>query len=327
MGGERRLTVVIPSWNRRELLRRCLESLERQSARPQVLVVDAGSTDGTAAMLAADFPDVRCHRSDRRLGFARAVNRGLDRTETPYVALLNNDTEADRDWVRAGLRALDGRPEYDFFASRMVNFTHRDRLDSAGDCYDRRGMPYKRGWGEPLQRYASPEPVLGASAGAAFYRRRLFQELGLLDEDFHIYLEDVEFSLRCQLAGHRCLYLPDAVVYHVEAASDPARVASAEEAAGGRPRVFYSEDRVYWISRNRWLLMCLYQPWRNLPYLVYGWVHSALFHLLKAGHFGAFLRGLGSAWLATPRTWKKRLERSRQPHNSNERICRLLREC
>ncbi len=323
------LTVIIPSWNGKQLLRHCLESLRLQTRPAAVLVVDNGSGDGTEEMLGREFPEVRCFRFPANQGFARAVNQGIRLTDTPFLALLNNDTEADPRWVEAGLRAFQQHREFSFFACRMVNFRHRECLDSAGDCYDRRGMPYKRGWGRPVQDYDRPEPVLGASAGAAFYRRDLFQRVGLFDEDFHTYLEDVEFSLRCQLAGHRCLYLPEAVVYHLEAASDPERadLESPGPEPGDPPRVFYSGNRVFWISRNRWLLMCLYQPWRNLPFLAYGWAHSALFHLLRAGFFGAFVRGLFAAWLRSPQALRKRAQLLRDRRISTAELCRLLREC
>lgn len=316
------LTVIIPTWNRKDLLRRCLASLERQTVDCPVLVVDDGSTDGTAEMLAREFPRVSCLRREKNEGFVRAVNAGIQHSGTPWLALLNNDTEADPHWLEWGLQALQQEPQFAFFACRIVQFFDRDRLDSAGDCYSRTGLPYKRGLGRPLEEYRYREPVLGASAGAAFYRRTLFDRVGLFDEDFVMYLEDVEFSLRAQLAGFRCLYLPEAVVYHIEAASDSERRLDKESVAAGS---FYSARRVYWITRNRWQLMVLYQPVRHLPWLTYGWIKSALFHLLRAGFTGSFLRGVGAGLLLTPRALRKR--RSRKPVLTTRELCRLIRQC
>lgn len=319
------ITVIIPTWNQRDLLRNCLRFLQAQTAPCGVLVVDNGSSDGTPEMMRQEFAGFDLLRLDTNLGFAKAVNKGIRQSSTEFVALLNNDTEADPRWIETGVRAFHAYPGYSFLASRLINYWQRDRLDSAGDCYSRTALPYKRGLGEPIDRYSKPEPVLGAGAGAAFYRRSLFEEVGLFDEDFFMYLEDVELSLRAQCAGHRCLYLPDAIVYHLEAASDPARKVISR--SDPEIVVFYSHTRVYWITRNRWQLMVTYQPLRHLPWLAYGWARSVLFHLLKAGHFGAFLKGLAAGIASTPRALKKRIAVRRNQVISTRQLCQLMRRC
>lgn len=333
-GGE--ITVIVPTWNRKELLSRCLDSLRRQTAPCRVLVVDDGSTDGTEELVRHQFSAFDYLRLGQNLGFCRAVNEGIRRAYTPFLALLNNDTEADPGWMEAGLSAFERFPSYWFFASRIVNFFARDLLDSAGDCYSRSGMPYKRGGGRRLGEFSRSGPVLGASAGAAFYRRDLFDRIGLFDESYHMYLEDVDLSLRAQLAGYPCLYLPDAVVYHIEAASDPGRRTQALEGANRPPssgcrastiRPFYSDRRVYWITRNRWQLMVTHQPVRHLPWLLYGWTRSFLFHLLKAGCAGAFLRGLAAGIRSSPRALAKRRQLRSQRVLSVRDLCRMMSAC
>lgn len=318
------LTVVIPTFDGSQLLRRCLASLRRQTRLPRVIVVDDGSAEDIAEVVGSEYPGARHIRLETNLGFARAANAGLAAVTTPFVALLNNDTEADPGWVEAGLDAFVKYPECGFFASRMVNERFRDRLDSAGDCYNRSGMPFKRGWGEPAGRYPESQPVLGASAGAAFYRRQLFETVGFLDEDFRMYLEDVEFSLRAQTRGFGCRYLPDALVFHIEAASDPDW---SERGSDREPSVFQSRRRVFWISRNRWVLMVLYQPFRHLPWLAFGWVKSFLYHALKAGHTAAFLGGVWAGARQTPEAWRKRAELRRSRTISHSELCRLFQKC
>ena len=231
------LTVIIPTWNGCHLLEKCLESLHRQTLPCQVIVVDNGSTDSTYEMVRSasrSFPlRLQYLALETNLGFAKAVNEGILSAHSEFVALLNNDTEADACWVENGLQAMRRFSGYSFFASRIVNYHQRHLLDSAGDCYDPRGIPFKRGFSQPIETYLEAEPVVAASAAAAFYRRALFDEIGLFDEDFFMYLEDVDWSLRAQLAGHRCLYLPEAVVYHVEAASDPDRVRGTARKSSG----------------------------------------------------------------------------------------------
>ncbi len=298
------LTVIVPTWNRRDLLRRCLDALSRQTAAVNILVVDDASTDDTSSLVREAYPQVTLLSLERNLGFAAAANRGLELVSSPYAALLNNDAEPAERWAEAGLKALqEASPDFGFFASRMLQADHPQRLDGAGDLYSRTGLPTKRGWGEAADRYAVLEEVMGASAGAAFYRMEMLRRIGFFDEDFVMYLEDVELSLRARVYGYRCAYLPEAVVYHREAASDPERKASA---SGGPPQAFYSARRVYWITRNRWILMVMYQPWRHLPWLWWGWSKSFLFHVFKAGHSRAFVRGIGAGCRATPLALRKR---------------------
>lgn len=346
-----RLTVIIPTWNGARLLENCLSSLDRQRVTCPVLVVDNGSTDSTREMLKTRFPGVELLALEENQGFARAVNRGIRHCDSEYVALLNNDTEVDPGWTEAGLAAFDGNPSYWFLASRMVDFRRRDLIDSAGDGYDRTGMPFKRGRGDPCDRHGQSRPVLGASAGAAFYRRELFGRIGLFDEKYYMYLEDVDLSLRAQLTGHPCLYVPEAVVYHIEAASDPSRddlvadllapekeearsdrlvgkntaIPSGEPASAPPPLpVCYSPARVYWITRNRWQLMVSYQLGRNLLRLAYGWARSTAFHAVKAGYLGWFLRGLAAGMARTPQALAKRFRVRRDRVLTGREICRLM---
>ncbi len=318
------ITVIIPTFDRSDLLRQCLESLRRQTSPYRVLVVDNGSTDSTPSVMTDCFPEHEYLRLPANQGFAKAVNRGIERAETEFVALLNNDTEADPRWIEAGLKVFEEHPDCAIVASRIVNYWQRDRLDSAGDRYLRSGLPLKRGNGEPASAFPRLERVLGASAGAAFYRRRLFDQIGFFDERYYMYLEDVDLSIRTRLAGFECLYAPEAVVYHMEAASDPDRPI---QSGSPPPLIFYSDQRVYWITRNRWLLMISYQPWRHAPWLIYGWTRSFLFHLLKEGHWRAFLRGLGSGIAASGHAALRRRLWRQAGRDRQEDLWQLMRTC
>jgi GT2 family glycosyltransferase len=318
------ITVIIPTWNQRSLLEECLSSLARQTAPCSVTVVDNGSTDGTVQMVQQKFPHFECLELSKNFGFAKAVNLGIEAAETRYIALLNNDATVDPHWIEVGLGAFKNHPDYGFFASKMVNMKDRSRLDSAGDCYGRTGLAYKRGFGDPVQRYSKPESVLGASAGAAFYRRELFTRIGLFDESYYLYLEDVDLSLRAQLHGFKCYYLPEAIAYHLEGASDPEHSARAIERPG---HGFYSRNRVFWITRNRWQLMVTYQPLRHLPWLLYGWLRSFAFHLLKAGHSASFLHGLGAGVRLTVQAFRKRSGLNKTRVLKQRELCHLLKKC
>ncbi|MFQ5586485.1 MAG: glycosyltransferase family 2 protein, partial [Thermodesulfobacteriota bacterium] len=150
-----------------------------------------------------------------------------------YIALLNNDTEVDPRWLEELVSALERRPETGFCASKMLNFYRRNIIDTAGDGFSRYGLAFKRGARrEDGPEYNREEYVFGACAGAAVYRRELFEEVGLFDEDFFAYLEDVDLSFRAQLKGFRCLYVPTAVVYHMMGGTSGGRSYSLGRMAG-----------------------------------------------------------------------------------------------
>lgn len=237
-----RASVIIPNWNGLRLLRPCLRSLAGQTlADHEVIVVDNASTDGSAEALAAEFPAVRVLRQERNLGFAGGCNAGIRAARGEVVVLLNNDIEAEPDWLAELLAALDRHPRAGAAASRMMSWADREVLNAAGDLYRASGLPDSRGvW----QRYGPPwneeTPVFGASGGAVAYRREMLAETGLFDERFFMYCEDVDLAWRGQLLGWGAVYAPRAVVYHHMSAT-----------GGGPLSSYYVGRNTLWvIARN-----------------------------------------------------------------------------
>jgi GT2 family glycosyltransferase len=207
-------SVVIPTWNGADLLKDCLASLRGQTRRDfEIIVVDNGSTDGTAEILAADYPEARLIRLGENRGFAAAVNAGIRASQCDFVVLMNNDVEAAPRWLEELVDAMDTHAEVGACASRMLSHADPARIDSAGDQLGL--FATSIGHGE-LDGPAFDEPrfVLSACAGAAAYRRQALDAVGGFDERFFAYLEDVDLGVRIQLAGWHCLYVPGAVVYH-----------------------------------------------------------------------------------------------------------------
>ncbi len=216
MTGAPAVDLVVPLWNSERWLAGCLAALDAQTHPPDSLVfVDDASTDATLARLEALAPEARVLRLSRHGGFARAANAGIRATDAPFVALLNVDTEAEPDWLAQLVEHLSaaGRGT-GFAASKMLRLEAPEQVDSAGDSFSRFGSARKRGHGEPAEDWDQSESVLSASAGAALYRRGMLDEVGLFDETFDSYLEDVDLGLRAQLAGYHCLYVPTARVLH-----------------------------------------------------------------------------------------------------------------
>jgi GT2 family glycosyltransferase len=220
-------SVIIPSWNGAHLLPACLDSLAGQTYAPlEVLVADGASTDSTVELIAARYPGVRLVRLRRNRGFAGNVNAGLRAARGSIVALLNNDAQAEPDWLTACVQALDQWPGVGAVASKVL-YADRVTLNSAGDQLGRDGAPRQRGVGLPDGPvWDRPEAVFGATGGAAVYRRAMLGDVGLLDEAFFMYLEDVDLAFRAQLAGWGCVYQPAARVYHQGGATASGPLAS-----------------------------------------------------------------------------------------------------
>jgi GT2 family glycosyltransferase len=213
-------SVVVPSWNGIHLLPQCLASLERQThPRLEVVVADGASTDGTDRWLAATYPQVRLVPVARNRGFAGNVNAGLRAARGDVLLLLNNDAEADADWVERCVAAFERQPRAGSIASRVL-YRGRATINSAGDVLGLDGLPRQRGSGAPDgARWDEPTGVFGAMGGAAAYRRAMLADVGLFDESYFMYLEDVDLAFRAQLRGWTCAYEPTARVEHRGGAS------------------------------------------------------------------------------------------------------------
>ena len=213
--------IVIPNWNGAHHLPECLDSLAGQTLdATEVVVVDNGSRDDSVELLEDRYPWVQVIRHAENLGFSAAVNRGIQATTTEFIALLNNDTRVEPDWLERLVNAMQRWPQASFAACKMLRYDPPHRIDSAGDRFSLlAGAGVNLGAGEPRNARSQLAWTFGACAGAAIYRRALFDDIGRFDEDFFLVFEDVDLDLRAQVAGHRCLYVPDAIVYHKRGAS------------------------------------------------------------------------------------------------------------
>jgi GT2 family glycosyltransferase len=215
------VAVLIVNWNGGALLSRCLESLEQQRLQPDhIVVVDNGSSDDSLALAGDRLRRVELIRLNENAGFARANNvaaRAARRFDT--LALLNPDAVADAGWLEALMGAADREPTVAAFASQMRLASAPAYLDGAGDSYHVSG----RAWRNGHQTSSADWPAINAEvfapcAAAALYRRAAFEEVGGFDERYFCYFEDVDLGFRLRLRGHRCLYVPTAVVHHVSSA-------------------------------------------------------------------------------------------------------------
>ncbi len=221
-------SIIIPNWNGAHHLPTCLDSLRRQThPNFEVIVVDNGSSDGSLELLGRDYPEVKVVALPENRGFAGGVNAGIREAHGEIIAVFNNDAEADPRWLEKLVGALARHPEAGMATPKVLLFDRREVINTAGDFYRVDGVPGNRGvWQRDEGQFDREEYVFGAAGVAAAYRRAMLDEVGLFDEEFFAFCEDVDLAWRAQLAGWKCVYVPQAVVYHKLSATGGGKIAS-----------------------------------------------------------------------------------------------------
>ncbi len=213
------ISIIIPAWNSATHLPRCLVCLSAQTYRDfEVIIIDNGSTDNAAVALEEKYPnlDLRVERLASNRGFAVANNIGASLAHGDWLALLNADAFPEPTWLENLLRAAKEYPDFSCFASRQIRANAPEFLDGAGDLYHISGMAWRRYLNYPANQYGlEATEVFSPCAAAALYARHAYLDVGGFDEDFFTYYEDVDLGFRLRLRGYRCLYVPQAVVYHI----------------------------------------------------------------------------------------------------------------
>lgn len=290
----------------------CLNSLDGQTfAAFEIVVIDnsgSGLVNSTSARM-------RVISNARNVGFGPAVNQAIRDSTSPYVVTLNDDAVAEPRWLETLVRAADANPKMGMFASE-VRLEGGELLDSAGMLIAADGTGKQRGHNRSATEFRQPSEALFPSGSAALYRRSMLDQIGLFDESFFIYCEDVDLGLRARWAGWDCLYVPGAVVEH-----------SYSHSAGRA-----SPLKAYYVERNRLYTIVKNFPLRLLLAAPFASMARYLWHLIsldsgqgktaefrQAGHSFALLpflvlRAHASALLRLPRLLleRRRIRASRR---------------
>lgn len=302
-----RLTVIIPNYNGAHFLPGCLKSLQDQRTSFDVVIVDNGSQDGSVEYIKENYNKLKENyheftliENQENLGFSRAVNQGINKSNTDYIFLLNNDTELEQGCISYLLECAEKDEEIFAVASKMVQYQDRSKLDDAGDEYTILGWTKKAGEGKSLDLYDSPRETFSACAGAALYRRSILEEIGYFDENFFAYMEDVDISYRARIHGYKNVYCPDAVVYHHTSGTSGSR---------------HNEFKTRLAARNN-----VYVPYKNMP-----WPQFLVnFIFLLLGYFIKYLffrrRGLNKFYLEGLREGFKTLNKLDKVKYSNKNL-------
>jgi GT2 family glycosyltransferase len=297
-------SVVIPNWNGAHHLPVCLGALRAQTyPRVEVILVDNGSTDGSQMLVAEQFPEVRLLALEHNLGLTGGNNAGFAAAQGEVLISLNNDTEADARFVEALVTALREHPEAGIAAAKMLLFDQRDILHSAGDGYGVDGIPFNRGvWEKDEGQYDQPGWIFGGCGGAVAYRRAMLDAVAprsttswsVFDETFFMYCEDVDLNWRSQLAGWRCWYAPQAIVYHKLSAT-----------GGGPLASYYTGRNTLWVIAKDYPGSLLRKYWRRVLGAQWNVTRDAL-RAWRGEAARARLRGQLAGLLGLPRMLRRR---------------------
>jgi len=289
------VTIIIVSWNSQDLIGKCLQDLSEQTVRPhRVIVIDNNSSDNSAE-IAEKYNNVEVYRMSDNLGFSAGNNRALKLCETEWVALLNPDAFPEPDWLENLQKATIENPDVEVFGSRQLSHENPDIIDGIGDVYHISGVAWRKYHGSQQQAddYISTE-IFSPCAAAALYKRQALIDIDGFDEDYFCYMEDVDLGFRLQLADHKAMYVPDAIIHHVGSAT-----------TGGK----HSDFSVYYGHRNMVWTYVKDMPgilfWPLLPlHVLLNMI--TIFWFALHGKTRVILRSKWDAIKGIPRMWSKR---------------------
>ena len=248
----------------------------------EVIIIDNGSSDNSKDYInkgTFNFP-VKLIENSRNMGFAPAVNQGISNAKHEYIFSLNNDTEVKKGSIRHMVELISSKEDIFSVQAKMLQYNNKDLIDDVGDEYNLLAWTKKTGENHKSDEYTQVREIFSSCAGAAMYRKSLLNELGMFDDSFFAYMEDVDLALRSRINGYRNLLCPQAVVYHIGSATSGSR---------------HNEFKVRLAARNNvWVV------YKNIPiplkiinfiFLFLGFSIKYLF-FLKKGFGSVYLSGI-----------------------------------
>lgn len=276
-----KVSVVTPNYNGEKFLKTFFESLNNDSEFiGEVIIIDNGSSDNSKDYINSntfDFP-VKLIENSQNLGFAPAVNQGISHAKHEYIFSLNNDTEVKEGSIKHMVDLISSSEDIFSVQAKMLQFNNKDLIDDAGDEYNLLAWTKKTGENHNSNEFNQVKEIFSSCAGSALYKKSLLEELGMFDDNFFAYMEDVDLAIRAKINGYHNLLCPQAVVYHIGSATSGSR---------------YNEFKVKLAARNNvWVV------YKNIPiplkiinfiFLFLGFLIKYLFFVKK---------GFGSIYLA-----------------------------
>jgi GT2 family glycosyltransferase len=307
------ISVIILNWNGKQFLDDCLGAMRRQTFRDfETILVDNGSSDGSVEYVRKHFPEVNLLALPDNLGFTGGNIAGYAQAGGDLIVLLNNDTEAHPSWLEEIYRASQSHFKAGSFASKMMYFDERGRVENCGFDLGMSGVTIDLGRDElDGSEWTQPRKVFGGCGGAVAYRRRMLEAIGFLDPDFFMTYEDLDLSFRAQLRGYHCVYIPGAIVYH--------RYRATNRKTPSR-QVFYSQRNIEFVYlKNMPLGLILRSAPQHFLYEV-----GAAIYFSKQGTGSAFLRAKLDVLMCLPTILRKRMEIQKRRTATNSQMRAMM---
>ena len=310
-----KIAVVVLNFNGWRDTKKCLAALNQQTYKNfEIYLIDNGSKDESVKELAKiKMKNLHFHQEKQNTGFTGGVNIGITwalENNFDAVALLNNDANPEPEWLENLVRGFANSPEIGAVTSLMLDKTGK-LIDDAGDIYSTWGIPSLRGEDEPKQNAPESGLIFGATGGATLYKAEVFRQIGLFDEDFFAYNEDVDIDWRMQLAGFKIWYEKSAIVWHKHSAT------SSKIPGFTITQVFKNLPQVFWKNVPAPMLFWMW-PKFALVYTAF------IFYQIPKGRLKFALKGFWQSLLLTPKAFKKRRQIQRQKVVSNKYISSIL---
>lgn len=277
------VSVIIPNYNNVSLLEQLLISLSEVKTPIEIIIVDNNSKDNSVDFIKNNYPQIKLICNDENKGFACAVNQGIRESEKPYVFLLNNDTVICEDTVDQLIKTMNSKENIFSVSSKMIQYHNPTLIDDAGDEYTLLSWSKKRGNNKSISNFTNDSEVFSACAGAALYKRELFDEIGFFDECFESYVEDMDLSFRARKLGYVSYYSANAKVYHYGSATTGSKHNPFKVRISARNNIYLIYKNMPW-----WMLII------NFIFIIMGILIKILFFYRK-GYATDYINGLKEA--------------------------------
>ena len=291
----KKVSVVIPNYNGQRYLGECLDSLHHidfPRDAYEVIIVDNASSDSSSEFVSSNYPDVTLIQANRNLGFAGGCNLGIKHSRGEYIVFLNNDTKVDTAWLRELAATADSDPDIAIVGSKLLFMHNPEEIQNAGSYINTRGGAGDIGFHEPdIGQYDTARETAAVCGASMLVKRELIEEIGVFDEDFFVYGEEIDFCYRARLCGKKIVYNPKSIVYHVHAGTL------------GEWSPFFT----FCAFRNRLLIHLKNSPLHFLCNVLYWYGRQAAYEsLVKGVHKKIHLKIIASVLKKSPKFLAKR---------------------
>lgn len=299
-GGARGMdvSIIIPNYNGEAYIMDCLACIYDQiSDKKAIIIIDNNSTDNSLRLIKHYYPDITIIKNEVNVGFAKAVNQGIAASHTKYVVLLNNDAFAKQHFLMFLYQRIEQDPRIFSISPKVLTYQAPDIIDNAGDAFTLLGWARQVGNGMRSEFYQTERITFSSCAAAAIYRREVLVEMGMFDDSFFAYLEDVDVGFRANAMGYVSIYLPRAEVLHIGSATSGSKHNDFKVSLSAR-------NTVWLLAKNMPFLMLLL----NSPFILLGFFIKWIYFLAK-GFGKSYAIGLIQGFLSLGRISRAKLTR------------------